>query len=263
MRALKYVVTATGPVILAWLLGIIKLPESTSYLDYSRGGSELLNLSGELKKEVKVLVKSEEKEKLSLYSIHFINKSDKHYGQTKVSFRIEGVKPGSELIASSLQGPENFPQSEIVKKIENNGEVTFVMDHINRAGSQARNYFTASFLFSGAAPEKIDPISNEKGIEFRPASDNPIDKWIAGTIYIGAFLSYIWFLWWINRRSNLKLEEKRMRYREEISNYLEENLNLSSSESSKILVSMEKIRDKVYKQPGIIKRFIRRIVEES
>jgi hypothetical protein len=132
MRFIKYIITATVPVILAWMLGFIKLPETTYYLDYSVGSSKLLDLNDELKRDVKVLVGSDEKDQLSLYSVHFINKSGKHFGKSKITFKINGIPKGSELIASSLQGPENYPDSSIIKKIDGSGEVIYSLDYINR-----------------------------------------------------------------------------------------------------------------------------------
>lgn len=259
MRIVKYLITAIGPVVLAWILGFISLPENTHFLDYSHGGTELLNLNEELKKEVKVLVGGDEKEQLSLYSVHFINEGDKHLGATKISFKLEGLKPGSELIASSLQGPENYPKSSITK---NKDGITFGLDHVNRAGDQARNYFAASFLFSGDIPENIEPISHDKGVEFRPASENTKDEWLAGVIYIGALLAYIWFFWWINKKSNLKLEEKMEKYHQALSVYLSNSFDISQQETMAAVEKIENIRNQSYRQPGFVKKFLRRMVEE-
>ena len=137
-----------------------------------------------MKKEVKILVGTDEKNHLSLYSIRFLNKSSKHFGSSKVSFKIEGVSEGSELIGSSLQGPENYPNSSIIKEVNGSGETVYTLDYINRAGDQARNYFTASFLFSGKNPENIEPISHNQGLVFRLASENTRDKWLAGVIVL-------------------------------------------------------------------------------
>lgn len=261
MRPIKYIITAIGPVLLVWLLGFVKLPESTYFLDYSRGGSELLKLNDELKKGVKVFVGKDEKEQLSLYSVHFINKSEKHYGKMELSFLIEG-KAGTELIASALQGPENYPKDSITKKSETSKEITFILDHINRAGDQPRNYFTASFLFSGGSPEAITPISHEKGVEFRPASENTRKEWRVGVIFIGALITYIWFLWWISKKSNLKLEEKKSKYFHNLKQYLSEKLSIESEPADEIVNKIQKIQDDAYKSPGLIKKFIRRMVEE-
>ncbi len=261
MQSIKYLITAIGPVLLAWLLGVVKLPESTSFLDYSRGGSELLNLSEELKKEVKVFVGKDEKERLSLYNVQFINKSPKHYGKMKISFDIE-PKDGTELIASGLQGPENYPSNSISKTSEMQNEVTFIVNHINRAGNQPRNYFTASFLFSGITPEVITPISHEKGVEFRPASENTRVKWIGRVIFIVVLIGYIWFLWWINKKTNIKQEEKNAKYKQKLKEYLIVNLAVDSDKTNELVQEVENIRDEVYKPPGVIKRFIRKMVEE-
>lgn len=263
MRSIKYIIAALGPVLLAWILGIVNLPESTYFLDYSRGGSELLDLSDELKKEVKVLVgkSNDTKEKLSLYNVHFINKGTKHLGKIKVSFAIED-KDGTELIASTLQGPENYPKGSISRASSNKNEIAFVIDYINRSGSQARNYFTASFLFSGSAPEAITPISNEKGIEFRPASENTRDEWIVGITFTVGLVLYIWFLWFINKKSNIKLEEKNNNYKAKLKDYFSEELGMASEDSIRYINEIEAIRDKVYKPPGVIKKFIRKMVEE-
>lgn len=263
MRSIKYIIAALGPVLLAWVLGIVNLPESTYFLDYSRGGSELLNLSDELKKEVKVLVgkNNDKKEKLSLYNVHFINKGTKHLGKTKISFVIDD-KDGTELIASTLQGPENYPKGSISRVPGNKSEISFVVDYINRSGNQARNYFTASFLFSGSAPETVTPISNEKGIEFRPASENTRDEWIVGTIFTIGLVLYIWFLWFVNKKSNIKLEEKNNKYKAKLNDYFAEKLGVESKDSIKYINEIEAIRDSVYKPPGAIKKFIRKMVEE-
>ena len=263
MRSIKYLITAIGPVLLAWLLGIVKLPESTSFLDYSRGGSELLNLSDELKKEVRVFVGKDEKEKLSLYNVQFINKSPKHYGKMKISFDIES-KDGTELIASGLQGPENYPNNSISKKSETQQEVTFIVNHINRAGNQSRNYFTASFLFSGIAPEVIRPISHEKGVEFRPASENTRVKWIVRVIFIGVIIGYLWFLWWLIKKDNIKQDEKNTKFKQKLKEYLLEKLSGDSGITDKLVQEIESMRNEVYKPPpGVIKRFIRKMVEEE
>lgn len=263
MRFVKYLIAAGGPVVLAWVLGFVTLPEATHFLDYSRGGSELLGLNEELKKEVKVLVGGEEKDQLSLYSVHFVNKSGRHHGETRLSFNIEGIEAGSELIASSLQGPENYPQASIYKERESESGVTFVLDHVNRSGDQARNYFTASFLFSGDPPMEITPISHEKGIEFRPASENTRDVWITGVVFIGVFVAYVWFLWWVSKKSNLKLKDKRDKYRKKLHAYISDEFDADPEEASGIVDDVERIRNESYRQPGLIKRFVRGMVDDN
>lgn len=263
MRSIKYIIAAIGPVLLAWILGVVNLPESTYFLDYSRGGSDLLDLSDELKKEVKVLVGKDNntKDKLSLYNIHFINNGTKHLGKIKVSFVIEN-KDGTELIASTLQGPDNYPKSSISRLPSNKNEIIFLIDYINRSGNQARNYFTASFLFSGSAPETITPISNEQGIEFRPASENTKNEWIVGTTFTVVLILYFWFLWFVNKKSNIRFEEKNNNYKAMLKDYFSEEMGISNEDTINYINDIEAIRKKVYKPQGVIKKFIRKMVEE-
>lgn len=261
-RLFKYGITALGPVFLAWILGIFTLPESTFFLDYSSGGSELMDLSDELKKKVRVFVGKEQKEKLSLYSVHFINRSAKHFEKMEVSFLIDS-KNDTELIASTLHGPENYPDGLIHKESEGKNEIVFVLDHINRAGTQPRNYFTASFLFSGAPPDGITPISHAKGIEFRPANENTKDIWLMGLMGGTFLVLYIWFIWWITKRSNIKLAEKKELYAHELRIFLQKEFALTQERAASILQEIERVRDRVYKSPGVIRKFIRKMVEES
>ena len=263
MRYIKYVIVALGPVLLGWLLGIVNLPERTYFLEYSRGGAELLDLSDELKKEVKVIVgkDNDTMEKVSIYNVHFINRGTEHLGKIKVSFVIEG-RGGTELIASTLQGPENYPKSSISRVAGTKDEISFVIDHINRAGDQSRNYFTASFLFSGSAPEAITPISNEKGVEFRPSSENTKNVWIIAIMAIVIFGFYIWFLLLVSKKANIRIEEKKGKYRAKLKDYFSDNLNIAVEDSEKHIDEIELIRERVHSTPGVIKTFIRKMVEE-
>ncbi|MEQ1635955.1 MAG: hypothetical protein ABL903_04635 [Methylococcales bacterium] len=259
MRIVIYLISVILPVLLAWLLGYVQFPESTYFLDYSRGGSDILNLDEELKKNIVVLVGGNKKEKLSLYSVHFINESLKHHDKIDISFVID-PKDGTELIASTLQAPENYPKDSIKKISATQNEVKFSLDHVNRAGNQARNYFTASFLFSGSAPVSITPESHEKGVEFRLASENT--KNIA---YISIFIFYITFfcfLWWITKKMNLKLEEKSIVYKQNLKKYLSENLLINIELLDSSVQEIERIHDQAYKPSGFIKKSIKSWLKE-
>ena len=144
-RIVIFIITALGPVLLAWVLGLIKLPDSVYYLDYSSGGSELLKVSDELKKEVRIFVGKDEKQDLSLYSVHFINESSKNFDGMKVEFEIESDK-GTELITVQMQGPENYSSGVINKVSQYNKRVVYEIDYLNRAGDYDRNYFSVNFL---------------------------------------------------------------------------------------------------------------------
>ena len=137
-----------------------------------------------------------------------------------------------------------------------------MIDYINRSRNHARSYFTASFLFSGSAPETITPISNEKGIEFRPVSENTRNEWILGTIFTIGLVLYIWFLWLVSKKSNIKFEEKNNTYKIKLKSYFSEKCGISNEDSIKYINEIETIRNKVYKPPGAIKKFIRKMVEE-
>lgn len=261
-KIITLAITAVGPVLLVWVLGLIKLPDSVFYIDYSRGGSELLNVSDELKKEVRIFVGEDEKKDLSLYSVHFINESSKNFDEIEIEFKIEGFKD-TELITTLMQGPENYSSSAMHKKSQSNESVFYSLDYMNRAGDYDRNYFLVNFLFAGKPPKKITPISNGVGVEFRPSSENNRGEVVVIIMFSVGIVAYIWLLLWGIRRTNEKLKENESVFFVALSEHIEDEFGLEKDLAKSQAENIQNIRDGVFKKEGIIKKYLRKVVSEK
>jgi len=260
-KIVSLAITALGPILLAWALGLIKLPDSVYYLDYSRGGSELLNMSAELKEKVKLFVGKDEKEGLSIYNVHFINESYRNVDDLTVEFIIEG-EIGTELISVLIKGPENYSEDLITKVSESNKKVVYKLRYINRSGDYERNYFSVNFLFSGKPPKNITPISKKLGFEFRLSNSNYQQEMVAIIFVVVLLFIYVWFFWWLIKRGNRKFKEKEGKYIDFLSLYLEDEYGV---EKNKAIISAEEIRDlrgKAFSRESVVKKLLKSLVSE-
>lgn len=258
---IRYVGVALGPVLLAWALGYFKLPETTAYLDYSTSSSRLLQIDSSLRKNVSISVGDEEVSELFLYSLHFINDSGKNFPKTKVSFQVH-PSDSSQLISTSLKGPENYSQSLISEvATSNQNRIAYTLEMINIAGDQNPDYFTANFLFAGQLPESILPTTHSVGTEFRPYTDSK-NQWLVGFGFLVFISLYIYFLFWMNKRFDAKFDAKILKFKEKLSIWFSEELLLDDETSSQYADLVEKKRKETFNPSGWLKRKLKEILNE-
>ncbi|ELI5382490.1 hypothetical protein CGG78_22925 [Vibrio parahaemolyticus] len=258
---IKYIVVALGPVLLAWGLGYFKLPETTAYLDYSTTSSRLLQIDSSLRKNVSISVGNEEVSELFLYSLQFINDSGKNFPKTKVSFQIQ-PNESSQLISTSLKGPENYSQSLISEVATNNqNQIAYTLEMINIAGEQNPDYFTANFLFAGQLPDSILPTTHSVGTEFRPYK-NSANQWLVGFGFVIFISLYVYFLFWMNKRFDAQFDAKKLEFKQKVQEWLSKELALGEEQSYQYADFIEAKRKETFHPGGWLKRKLKEMLSE-
>ena len=255
-KILIYIATAIVPVFLTWALGYVKAPDSVDLLDYSAGGTELINSKDQLTSSLKMQVGNKPIEQLSIYNIRFANNSSKNLQRVQIEFKIK-APASSELVASAIKGPQDYSDALIKKVNETKISATYTIDFINVATKGSRDYFTASFLFSGQPPETITPVSLSPSIGFIDAKENSKADIIA-TLVISLFvLLYSAFIWWVIVSGKREGKVKREKFEQELISYLSAKFSLSPEQAAERTKELIVLNDSVFKPESRFKKWIR------
>ncbi|MCG6312814.1 hypothetical protein K6U52_05845 [Vibrio vulnificus] len=259
--SLKYLSVSLAPVVLAWGLGYLKVPESTAYLDYTVTTSELLQIDTSLRKDMSITVGENDVSELFLYSLHFINESGKNFSKTKISFQVEN-SDASQLISTSFKGPKNYSPSLISEiPTKNKDQVSYELELINIASESNSNYFTANFLFAGELPISVLPTSHSVGTEFRPHA-NTDEKWLTRFGATIAVLLYAAFFWWMNKKMDAKYDEKKNVFKKNMTVWFNEKLELSDEKAKEYADQVEKERTNAFVSPSWMKKKLQAILRD-
>lgn len=260
-KFLAYIATALVPVFLAWALGYVKIPDSVDFIDYSASGAELINSQEQLTSSLKIQAGDKPIEKLSIYNIRFANNSSKNLQKVQIEFKISAPL-GSELIASTINGPQDYSDS-LVKKIgESKKSVTYTIDFINVTTKSSRDYFTASFLFSGPPPEVVIPISLSPSIGFVDAKENSKTNILATSIMIILLVFYIAFIWWAISSGKKEGKIRQEKFKKEMINFFSSNFSLSNEIASEKAKEVLSLKDSVFKPETRLKKWFKNWLSE-
>ena len=250
------ILVAIFPVFLTWALGYWKAPDSVDLVDYSSSGTELINSQEKLTSSLKIQANDKSVEKLSIYNVHFINRSSKNLKNIQIEFKIKSAL-GSELVASAIKGPENYSESLIKKIGESKSSATYTIAFMNVVKKRSSDYFTASFLFSGQPPDSIIPVSLSPNVEFIDAKNNSKADVIAiiGVVLI-VFVEVI-FIWWLIYRGNKEGRIRREQFEDSIGTYLSLRFRLPLGQAEHGAKEIAILKDIIFKPEGRLKKWIK------
>lgn len=128
--------------------------------------SDLLNLSASEQSKPKILFNQKTVSDLSRVDVLFYNRTGNIYKEVNFTFKInanQGEKP--ILLGKSFTGPQKFASNTSIHLIkETSGEINYKVDILNPSDDPTK-YFTASFIFLGKTPPKIDVSATGEGME--------------------------------------------------------------------------------------------------
>lgn len=255
-KIFTYIATALIPVLLTWTLGYFKVPDSVDLVDYSAGGAELINSQEQLTSSLKIQVGDRSVEKLSIYNVRFSNNSSKNLQKVQVEFKINAPS-NSELVASAVKGPQDYSDSLIKKVSESKYSATYTFDFINVATKNSRDYFTASFLFSGPPPEFITPVSLSPSIGFVDAKENSKADIIVGAV-IGIFiLLYSALIWWAISTGKKEDKIKQQKFEQVLIPHLASKFSLPHDLAVERTQELVALKDSVFKPENRIKKWLK------
>lgn len=257
-RIISYIATAIVPVLLAWVLGYAKIPESVDLIDYSSSGAELINSTETITSTLKIEANGRNVQKLSIYNLRFANKSNKNLQKVQVEFRANGEN--SELIASTIKGPKNYSETLINKLSESKSGATYQLEFINVSDMNPGEYFTASFLFSGEPPISIDPVALSPGIGFANTKGNSKAEYVVASIFILALAIYAYFLWMIDTYNSKRHAIKEEEYQNELSTFIHQRFSLSYDDSKECTKEITQLRVNIFKPDNRIKSFLKKLL---
>lgn len=255
-KVLGYVLTALVPVLFAWALGYAKLPDSVDLLDYSAAGAELINSKEQLASTLKIEAGSKRVEKLSIYHVRFKNNSSRNLQNVRVEFKIK-TAPDGELVASVIKGPQDYSDSLVKKISESRDSATYTIDFINVSNKSSRDYFTASFLFSGDVPESVAPVSLSPGIAFIDAKENNKEDTVFIIIVVFLAIVYGAVVWWVITHGNKEGRVRRAKYEQEVIDYLVTRLSLLHDDAVQRAQELMVLKDAVFKPEWRFKTWLK------
>lgn len=255
-KIITYIATAIVPVFLTWALVDVKAPDSVDHIDYSSGGTELINSKEQLTSSLKIQAGDKPVEKLSIYNIRFANNSSKNLQKLQVEFKIK-APPGSELLASAIKGPQDYSDSLIRKVNESKSAATYSFEFINVAPNISRDYFTASFLFSGEPPESITPVSLSPSVGFIDSRENNKVDIIATAIIITFLFLYLAFIWWAIASGKKEGRARQEKFEQEVASHLNAKLSLPGDQATQITKELMVLKDSIFKPDSRLKKWLK------
>lgn len=253
-KLITYIATAIVPVFLTWALGYVKAPDAVDLIDYSSGGTELIDSQEKLTSSLKIQANNKPVDKLSIYNVRFANNSSRNLQKVQIEFKIK-VAPDGELVASAIKGPQNYSDSLIKKVGESKTSATYTIEFMNVATKNSSDYFTASFLFSGPPPESIIPVSLSPSVGFIDAKDNSKADIVVSTILASLVLAYIAFIWWAISSGRKEGKVRQEKFEKGVTSYLAANFSLTAEQAGKKTKELLVLKDSIFKPESRIKKW--------
>lgn len=215
-------------VFFGWGLSQVKLSDELAKIEYSAGGSDIINAKDKIASNLKIYAGDSLIDKLTIYNIKLSNTSKENLKDIKFEIKATNRENG-KIIASTLKGPKGFSDKLFKKVSEDNDSVVYSIDYINVPKNESDDYFLVSILFSNEQPEKISLSPLSPGIQFvdKNESSKPIIYLIVFlAAYVGAIMGVIWL---ISKGSAKTAAKRNEQLTLELNKYLIKNFNIEEN----------------------------------
>lgn len=258
-KALLFIITNTVLIIIAWSLNMIHLPDNIKHIDYFIESNQMIDTTKEPNLELQIINNGKIVKKLKSYKLYFINRSSSHLENINIEIPLN-IPKSTQLVSFSISTPKDFSSRNSKIDLVDNNTLICNFNYINRAEGTVEDLYYINMIFSNNDEEiQIVPIINNKGIKFRPISDNKKSSIIAILIILAVIIAYILLLSILFRIDKKNLVKKDSRYKEELINLLssENYKNTPEIVGNKII----ELRKRVYKTPNKLKVALKKLLE--